>query len=355
MRDGMAMPRTLKHLLCAGLIAFISGCSTLPVEVAFAPDPNVVAVWPSPPETSRIKLLRIIRGPADVLPKKGGVTDFLGYVLGENSVLVDLITPQGVVADGKGVMYIADPGAGVVHRYDLVRQTVGYLRDAGDEIMVNPVCVALDLAGNVYVSDTVKAKVYKFSSKGHFLGELAGGAHTFLRPAGIAVTPNGDVVVADALAHKLKVFNGDGLFLREFPNPEGKYPLKTPSYVATDREGLIYVTDSMNFRIQVYDILGNFRATIGEIGDSPGSFGRPKGVGVDSEQHVYVVDGTFDNFQIFGSGGELLLHLGKSGSGKGEFSIPGGMYIDFNDRIYVADTFNRRIQIFQYLKEGATR
>jgi DNA-binding beta-propeller fold protein YncE len=64
------------------------------------------------------------------------------------------------------------------------------------------------------------------------------------------------------------------------------------------------------------------------------------------------VDSHFDNVQIFDRDGNLLLVFGGSGNGKGEFTLPAGIYIDKLDRIYIADSYNRRIQIFQYVKEN---
>jgi len=71
---------------------------------------------------------------------------------------------------------------------------------------------------------------------------------------------------------------------------------------------------------------------------------------VDSEGHIYVADAAFDNFQIFDQEGRLLLFVGQAGSGPGQFHLPAGLYIDEEDRIYVVDQFNRRVQVFQYLK-----
>jgi DNA-binding beta-propeller fold protein YncE len=90
----------------------------------------------------------------------------------------------------------------------------------------------------------------------------------------------------------------------------------------------------------------------GKLGDGSGYFTRPEGIGVDSEGHVYVVDASFNNFQIFNEEGKLLLWIGNAGTKPGEFYLPTGLYIDNNDRIYVSDTFNRRAQVFQYLKEA---
>ena len=72
---------------------------------------------------------------------------------------------------------------------------------------------------------------------------------------------------------------------------------------------------------------------------------------MDSFGHVYVVDALFDNIQIFNPDGQLLMHFGAAGQQPGEFWLPGGVAIGRNNRIYVADTYNRRVQVFQYVGE----
>jgi len=65
-----------------------------------------------------------------------------------------------------------------------------------------------------------------------------------------------------------------------------------------------------------------------------------------------VVESYFDYLLIFNAAGQLLLPIGGTGSGVGQFYQPGGVWIDQRDRIYVADTFNGRVVVLQYLKEG---
>jgi hypothetical protein len=69
------------------------------------------------------------------------------------------------------------------------------------------------------------------------------------------------------------------------------------------------------------------------------------------------VDAAFGNFQIFDNSGErpLLLFVGQFGGNPGQFMLPAGMFIDDKDRIYVADSYNRRVQVFEYLKSGEVR
>ena len=111
----------------------------------------------------------------------------------------------------------------------------------------------------------------------------------------------------------------------------------------------------MNFTIRVFDAAGKFVQNIGQIGDVPGSFARPKGVALDSDRNLYVVDSIFGNIQIFNQKGALLLYVGQEGALAGELMLPSGIFIDRSDRIYVSDTFNHRIQIYQYLKEKVSQ
>jgi DNA-binding beta-propeller fold protein YncE len=76
---------------------------------------------------------------------------------------------------------------------------------------------------------------------------------------------------------------------------------------------------------------------------------RPKGVAIDSEGHYYVADGLWGVVQVFDSEGRLLYYFGKRGSAAGDFQLPAGVFIDRGDRVFVVDSFNRRIQVFQYV------
>ena len=86
-----------------------------------------------------------------------------------------------------------------------------------------------------------------------------------------------------------------------------------PTNLFVDTQGRLYVADTLNFRIQIFDPDGKLLSAFGTLGDTPGSLNRPKGVGVDSEGHIYVADTSFNNFQIFDQNGQLLLFVGAVG------------------------------------------
>jgi DNA-binding beta-propeller fold protein YncE len=316
-------------------------------------DSSVNLYWPPKPDPPRIRFLREIKGPEDIFPDKSRVQRLTEMLTGDNGLILELLTPSAVTVSEDNVLYISDTFSGVVHRYNLTSREVSYIFQAGDEQLTSPVAVAIDHEQNLYVSDSINAKVYKFNSQGLFIGTLIP-PDGFKRPAGIAITPSGGKLIVDALANKLHHFSSQDKYLGDFPNPTGGEELNTPSHVAVDSGGNVYITDAMNFVVRLYDKSGNFVRRIGEAGDVPGSFSRPKGLALDSDNNIYVVDANHDNIQIFNRSGQLLLYFGSNGQSPGQFYLPNGIFIDRSDRIFIADTFNRRIQVFKYLKAGAT-
>lgn len=345
--------RCVRHAVLCGLVIslLVSGCTTARLDDAAWQDRRINAVWPQPPEKPRFRLLRVVSGPNDVINSSPGVVKkIFEYLTGTKEEFVDFYTPQCIAADGNGLIYIADPSIGIVHKYDLAGKEVQYIYQAGGKRLGSPVGVALDAEKNLYVSDAQHAALFKYGPDGVFLKELDGRGN-LRRPAGIAVKSNGDILVADALANKVFIFDKNDAFKGELAGTDFKESFNKPTYVAVDSRDYVYVTDTMNFTVRVFDAGGKYVRSQGQIGDVPGTFARPKGVALDSDRNLYVVDSIFGNFQVFNQKGQLLLYVGQEGELPGEFMLPAGIFIDRNDRLYISDTFNHRIQIYQYLKE----
>lgn len=348
--------RMLRIAMLALLMAVSAGgCASVKMEDAAWRDSRLELLWPQPPEKARIRLLKVIRGAKDVVEApSGSIGKMLEFIVGTREDYLDFFTPQCIAADGDGLIYIADPSAGVVHVYNLADKEVGYIFKAGDKKLVRPVGVALDDKRNLYVTDSQLGSVFKLRQDGSFLAELDGRGK-IRSPAGIAITSTGKKIVSDLQARKIFIFGADDSLLQELPGPDFSGELRMPVYVSVDKNDNIYVTDTMNFTLRMFDSSGRYLRSIGQIGDSPGSFARPKGVAVDSDLNIYVMDAILGNFQIFNQNGQLLLYVGQEGALPGELMLPSAIFIDKNDRIYVSDTFNHRIQIYQYLKEDRVK
>lgn len=333
------------------LAALSGGCASVKMVPAAWQDERLGFAWPQPPEKPRIKLLKVISGAQDVVEGTSGPLGRLfNMVVGSREEYVGFFTPQCIAADGDGRIYIADPSIGLIHVYDLASKEVAYITHAGDKKLIRPVGVALDGKGGLYVTDTQLGSVFRLNQDGSFVTELDGKGK-LEGPAGIAVSSAGNKIVADLKANKVFIFDRKDVLIKELPGSDFDGSMRVPVYVSVDVNDYIYVTDTMNFTIRVFDSNGQYIRSIGQIGDSPGSFARPKGVALDSDRNIYVMDSILANFQIFDQMGQLLLYVGQEGQLPGEMMLPSGIFIDKYDRIYVSDTFNNRLQIFQYLKE----
>ncbi len=80
--------------------------------------------------------------------------------------------------------------------------------------------------------------------------------------------------------------------------------------MALDGDGNVYVTDTLNNRVEIFDADGNFISEFGKHGDGPGYLARPKGIAVDGDGHIWVADQMEDRLQVFNREGQLLTYVG---------------------------------------------
>jgi DNA-binding beta-propeller fold protein YncE len=337
----------LRAMVTVTLCVLAAGCATT------APKRSVELVWPTPPESPRVKYV-------ESYSRRGhfgarGTERMKAALLGEDRQSQErMLKPFAVTTDDTGTVYVTDTGLGQVWVFDNVRRQVRVLGDSGPNRLATPSGIAVDERGVVFVSDTKLARVLAFDARGDVILAI-GAKDEFYSPAGLAIDrKSGRLYVADAGRHRIRVYDRvSGKFLFEFGRrgtEPGQFNYPTHLFLRGDR---LYVADTMNFRVQAMDLDGRPLARIGAMGANLGELARPKGVAVDTEGHVYVVDAAFNNFQIFDADGQLLLFVGRVGTQNGEFWLPAGMHIDDDNRIYVVDQYNRRVQVFQYLDTRA--
>ena len=308
-------------------------------------------VWPPPPQKPKIKFLRSISSSLDLGIRKSWLQKTIDSLFGREEIGDSMVRPYGVCVHSERI-YVTDPGLFMIHIFDLKEKRYFQIESVQKDELISPLGITVDANGEVFVSDSILKRVIVLDRNGKYARDI-GSSELFSRPTGIAIFED-RVYVIDTLAHQVLVFTKKegNLLFRIGKNGQGNGEFHYPTHIFIGKNRLIYVTDSLNFRIQIFDPDGNFLSSFGKPGNMPGDLSKPKGIAVDSENHVYVADSQFDNVQIFDRNGKLLLVFGSSGSGNGKMSIPAGIFIDEKDYIYVADSFNRRIQIFQYLKEN---
>ena len=304
-------------------------------------------IWPPPPAAPRIAFRQSIGSPRDWGIRPAWWTRLVDVVTGE-SHREDLVKPFGVGVAETGELLVTDSGVNVVTAWDRVNRRRHRWDRVGPYRFRSPVAV-LQFHSMIYVADSDLRVVLGFDAAGQIRLAITNGLE---RPAGLAIADE-KLFVADAGQHRVIIYNLKGQRVGQF-GQRGVAPgeFNFPTHLASDTHGNLFVTDSMNARVQILDQqTGQPRGVIGRLGDGSGQFSKPKGVAVDQAGHVYVVDAAFDNIQIFDQQGRFLLAFGSLGAQPGEFWLPAGIAIDPQDHIYVADSYNRRIQIFQYVGE----
>ena len=350
MRSLLIMRHIMALVLTLFFVALYSGCVQQVVDVENTVGKDLV--WPSYPEVKRVRYLYSISSPEDIDIRPGFFKRIVLFFKGEKQR--DIVRPFGISKDAEGRLYVVDKFYQRVHVFDKKNASHYLFPETEIETFNNPIDIAVGLNGQIYVSDSESNRVHVFSDAGkRYIKSI--GMGELKRPTGLTVdTKTNRLLVTDTLASSLVVFDEKDLKVMSVVGgeSEGKEGFHYPTNVALGDDGRTYVTDALNFRIQVLNHEFKFMQSFGSAGDSPGHFSRPKGIALDSEGNVYVVDALFGNVQIFDPSGKLLLSFGKPGNGPGEFWLPNSIFIDGDDRIYISDAYNSRLQVFQYLSYG---
>ena len=307
-------------------------------------------VWPEPPDIPRIRYVGQISTEEDLKKEITFGQGLINLFFGRADVAV-LIGPYAVIRDADDRLYIADSGSGVIQIFDLAKRQHSYFTDIGSEQTLNTPVALTFVNDSIYVVDSVLKKVCVFSKDGDF--KFSFGDDKLKRPTGIAYCPKLQrLYVADTANHVIMVFDRQGAPLQVIGN-RGSDPgsFNFPTHLCVDQNDRLYVSDTLNYRIQIFSTDGTFISTFGTHGDRPGTFAHPCGIATDSQGNIYVTDRQFENVQIFNKDGAILIALGEEGSDPGQFWLPGGVFVDENDMIYIADSFNGRVQVFQLIKE----
>jgi len=297
--------------------------------------------------------------------------------------------PSGLAVDGGGNLFIADRGNNRIRMVgtDAKIATVagnGWHGVIGDgntaslAMLDSPRGLAIDAAGNLYISDTLDDRIRKVDADGIITtvagigndpmvsgtgdGEPANGAH-IISPEGIAVDAGGNLYIADGTVRKVDAsgiittvagnstmgpgYSGDG-------GPATIAQLSDPQGVAVDAAGNMYISDTGNNSIRKVDTNGIITTVVGNGTSYVGVLNHPLGITVDAGGNLYIAD-TYNNVVRRLSPAESLATV--AGNGTASFSGDGGLAtmasldapsavaVDSTGNLYILDAYNQRVRM----------
>lgn len=325
-------------------------------------------VWPQPPAIARLRYLDYFSAqkpePVKEKPevKKKSWMDRMAGITPDDAAKragtkprFQLGTPYGLAVDSKGLLYVADTKVGAVFVFNPESHDTDFIKHGVDAKFGRIFGLAIDDSDRLFVSDGEYDHVLVFNSKHKLEGQFGEGIMN--DPAGLAIDEeNRFLYVANTGSDQVLVYDADTFkLLRKIGTAGKKHTLtapgdfSSPTNVAVDKDENLFVTDTMNDRVEEFDADGVFIRAFGKNGDGPGDFARPKGIAVDCDGHVWVADAMLNRLQVFTPEGELRLIVGGFGMLPGEFQALTGVTIDRTNRIFTSEQFLGRVQMFRYI------
>ena len=212
--------------------------------------------------------------------------------------------------------------------------------------------VSIDNDGNVFVMETAKQRIQKFSPNGEFLAKW-GSAGTkdgqFVSPSRMAFDSQGNVYVSDRLNDNIQKFTSAGKFLvkldgRDFEKNNGQFT--NPQFIAVDSQDNIYLADNENLQIQKFSSDGQFLTNwdVYSVNNNDPEFTAPHILSVDSQDNIYVAD--IYRIQKFSSDGTLISTWDTFDTIQDNLPNSMTMAIDFSGNSYVIDISKTKITKF---------
>jgi DNA-binding beta-propeller fold protein YncE len=323
-------------------------------------------VWPNPPAIARIKYQafyaaeKISQVEVGSNTKKAKWMDRLAGTQPQaesGKVLWQLAEPYGVAVDSKNNLYVADQKVGAIFIFNTETRDVELIKNKTQAHFVRIIGLAMDDNDRLFVADPGLRHVLVFDANHKAEDVITEG---LVSPGSLAIDrENRQLYVSDIELDQVLVYDADTLKLKRKIGTTGhNHELTTPgdfakpTGLAVDQEGNLYVCDTLNDRIEIFDADGKFISTFGKNGDGPGYFARPKGVAVDGDGHIWVADSMQDRVQVFNKESRLLISFGGHGLLPGMFQGLVGITVDKNNRVFTSEIYPGRVQQFRYVTDA---
>lgn len=251
----------------------------------------------------------------------------------------ELARVSGVAASPEGGVFLADVGSGRIHRFDSTGRYLGGVGGAGSDLR------PLDVVAHgllIYVLDGGERQLLRFTSDGVYrdvfldLEQLARSGR--IDPSAMAIDRDGRIAIADVANHEVLV-TGPFLELETTVGEWGAFDgqMVEPRGVAFGLDGVIYVTDRGNRRVQAFDRTGFFMVGSRSVDDTDPDLVAPTGVTCDRWGNVYVADTGAGEVVVFTPDLQVIARVGGGDLEPGSLRRPVDLTFGSDGRLYVTD------------------
>jgi tripartite motif-containing protein 71 len=280
----------------------------------------------------------------------------------ENGTTVEACNkPTGIAIDASGHVWVANHGDDHIDEFT---ETGQFIQQFGSQGIGNgqfegPQQLAFS-QGILYVVDQGNKRVQEFSttaeSKAEYVGQFGSAGSEpgeFKKPIGIVASPaTGDLFVSDEEGETVSQFTPTGKYLgRTGWWGTGENEFQSPSGLAVNATGSLYVADRYNNRLSIWQepeaggAHMSYSTQFGTAGSGEGQFEYPAIPAVDPHGNVWVADYGANKVDKYTSQGKFLASYGSEGVGNGQYNRPTSVAVNqATEDVYVGDCYNHRIQ-----------
>jgi DNA-binding beta-propeller fold protein YncE len=257
-----------------------------------------------------------------------------------------LSSPRDIAINQKGELFIADYGNDRVVKLDTNFALIGeYGGFGGANASLNgPLSIALDNASNLYIVDSGNSRIVRLDSRLNYIAAQSGffkeTQYFFDRPLCVALSTRGDIYIGDnglGDCYKLDPFFN---YTFDFGARNSTSGAGCPSAIAIGNGNQIYVADSDNGRVMVFDDFGVLNRSIGQ-----GTLQKPAAIRVDGGGRIWVTDSKSRQLLCFNNRGALL--YGWPADNPAPLNNPAGFCFTADGLIYLLDSAANRILILK--------